>query len=57
MIRLDLISSEGKTIATKMTTLLVDPTPISFTEVVGLPEQVSPGGKYPFWFGDEPSPE
>ncbi len=47
-IHLDLISGDGKILAAKMITLLVDPTPIRLIEVVGLPQEVSPGGKYSF---------
>lgn len=47
-VRLDLVSADGKILATKIVPLLVDPTPIQLTEVVGLPQEVSPGGKYSF---------
>ena len=47
-VRLELLSGDGKILSTKMVPLLVDPTPIVFTEVVGLPTEVSPGGKYSF---------
>ncbi len=47
-VKLDLESGDGKILVTKIVPLLVDPSPIRFTEVVGLPPEVSPGGKYPF---------
>ncbi|RLS38881.1 MAG: carboxypeptidase regulatory-like domain-containing protein [Planctomycetota bacterium] len=48
IIQLELLSKDNKVLKTATTPLLVDPTPIRFAEIVGLPSLVAPGGSYAF---------